>query len=242
MVNAAPSANTTKLVMMNDMSLAAELGSRPAHSLPPSDVSFCVAIIPSSPVKDHVVAASVGIARSFENNKLIDNRPFPAHVTLHLGGARREDLPDIGAALKELVPEFFDLTIWARKLYTNARGFLAVECDMSDPLAKLSEAVLDVCGAVQEKHPTCRPHLLEIWDRLTVDQQDAIRRYGTYKVSGLDRHISIAQVDPMDTTEASLIARKFLRLPQQFTVDSFAFADIGHRNEKWRVLDQWVRA
>jgi hypothetical protein len=181
----------------------------------------------------------MAIHRMFDNHKLINDNPFPAHLSLYLGGARGASIAELADELKPAVMSFLGRTVLAERLYSNSRGFIAIQCEVSESLAELSKVVLNVCREVQQKAPSCRPHLLERWEHLSLEQQELLRQYGTYKISGKDRHLSIAQVDPRDTNQAFQIAQRQLILPQVFRIASIAFAEIGHRNEKWNVFAEW---
>lgn len=224
----------TKQILQNDLSKNELL-----PKLPPSEISFGVLIIPSSQLKEQIESASIAISKVLDNEKPIDNNPFPAHISLHLGGINREFIPDMVEKLERVTIPFLGSSIKASKLYTNSRGFLAVQCNVSKDHSMLIKLVLEVCEEIQVRNPNSRPHILEKWDQLTNKQLEKLYRFGSYKDMVEDQHLSVAHVNRYDVDEALSIAKKFISLPQDFTIKSIVFAEIGHRNEKWNVLAEW---
>src|SRR5688572_1291485 len=106
--------------------------------LPPSEISFCVAIIPTAPLKEQVVSASVAVSKLYDNDKLIDDKPFPAHISLYLGGTKQAYISELSKELRRVTAPFLECQITARQLYKNSGGFIAVQCDVSDELATLA--------------------------------------------------------------------------------------------------------
>lgn len=202
-------------------------------------LSFCVAIVPYSPIKDQIASASLAITQRFNNENIIDNQKFPAHVSLYLGGTDSKFIPSLVQRLKIDTLQFFSFNYFATQLYKGSRGFIGINCDY-DTLSPVIQAVLGSCAELHGKHPRYRPHLIERCPHLTETRQQLLQKYGTYKVGHeIKPHFSVAQVSEIHLDDAFNIANKYIALPQGFKIESFQFVDIGHKNEKWDILDEW---
>src|SRR4030042_7193628 len=82
-----------------------------------ANTSFDVALIPTSPLKDQLSAASLEIARHFPNNNIIDNEKFPAHLSFYLGGTDNEFVGLLKSRVEASVDEFMSVTFLAEKLF-----------------------------------------------------------------------------------------------------------------------------
>lgn len=210
-----------------------------SDSLTPAKLSYCIALIPTNPIKDMIASASLAITKRFENINIIDNKKFPAHISLHIGGTDREFLDSLKSKLQLATESFMRKTYVADRLYLGSRGFVGVNC-VADDLIPFIDAVVDASSELHQEHPRFRPHHLERWPKLTSEQQDSIKKFGTYKIGGAAKpHLSVAQVDEEDAGDAFRIAQKHIQLPQDFLVESIQIVDVGHKNEKWDVLYQW---
>ena len=211
------------------------------NSLPvAADISFCVALIPGPPLYDQLASASVAITKSFQNRNVIDNKRYPAHISLHLGGVARSEVAALTNSLAEHVRVCLGGPVHATRLYTGFRGFIGVGVDASASLNGLVKEVRNACNLVQERTPVVRPHLIERWSRLPAEQRMQVLKFGTYKANNAnDLHLSVAEVDEEDQDEALAIADKHLTLPQDVKIHKIELIDVGHHNESWTVLASW---
>jgi len=200
-----------------------------------AEISYGVAIIPTNPLKDKVAAASLRVTRSFENENVIDNKRFPAHVSLYLGGTSRDYIPMLSDAIDKAIRPHLLAKLRADSLYSDG-GFIGVDVAVDSATRLLFDAVVSACAQVHQTSQLVRPHLISRWSRLTSAQRDLILRMGTYKVDPSGLHISVAQVDPQDLNSAFVLARRDLTLPEEFGIESVQIVDVGHNNEKWVVL------
>lgn len=207
--------------------------------LTPANLSYCIALIPTNPVKEMIATASLAITKRFENSNIIDNKKFPAHVSLHIGGTDREFLKFLESNVKSATTPFMSSQFVADRLYIGSRGFIGVNCS-SESLISFIQSVVDASAQLHRENPRFRPHHLERWNRLSEEDQESIKKNGTYKIgSSAKPHLSVAQVDQDDADDAFRIAQKSISLPKEFGVESIQIVDVGHKNEKWDVLSQW---
>lgn len=211
------------------------------NSLPvAADISFCVALLPGPPLYDQLASASVAITKSFQNRNIIDNKRYPAHISLHLGGVSRSEVAALTDSLAEHVRAYLGGPVHATRLYAGFRGFIGVGVDANASLNALVKEVRNTCNLVQERTPVVRPHLLGRWSRLSADQRMQVLKFGTYKPNNAnDLHLSVAEVDEEDQDEALAIADKHLTLPQDVNIHKIELIDVGHHNESWTVLASW---
>jgi len=202
----------------------------------PAEISYCVAVIPSNAMKSSVATASMAITRSFENDNIIDNVRFPAHISLYLGGTVRDQVPLLVDEIRKAIQSHLSEKLRATRLYSGHGGFIGVEIEDDNNVKALFEAVMGACARVHQAKPYVRPHLISRWPRMRQDQRELIEQLGTYKTDASDLHISVAQVDAQDLDAAFVVAQKHFSFPAEFGIDSLQIVDVGHNNEKWTVL------
>lgn len=213
----------------------------PTNNLKPktAPLSFCVAIIPNSPLKEQVASASLAITQKFDNKNIIDNKKFPAHISLYLGGTDLKFIPSLIQRLKTATTQFFSFKYLATQFYKGSRGFIGLNCGY-DALSPVIQTVLLNCALLHKQNPLYRPHIVERWLYLPQIKKQLLKKYGTYKVgTEIKPHFSIAQVPEINLDDAFNIAIEYIALPKDFKIESFQFVDIGHKNEKWNVLAEW---
>lgn len=209
------------------------------NKLPPANLSYCIALIPTNPIKEMIATASLAITKRFENINIIDNKKFPAHVSLHIGGTDREFLESLVSKVKLATKSFMSSQFIADRLYIGSRGFIGVNCS-SEGLITFIQSAVDASSQLHQENPRFRLHHLERWNRLSEEEQESIKKFGTYKIgSSAKPHLSVAQVDQEDVDDAFRIAQKNIILPKDFGVEAIQIVDVGHKNEKWDILSQW---
>src|SRR3990167_8228625 len=117
----------------------------------PANLSYCIALIPTQPIKDLIALASMAITERFDNYNIIDNQRFPAHVSLHIGGTDREFVDSLGAKLRIATEPFFSSQFTADRLYEGSRGFIGVNC-VADDLLPLIQVVVETCAEIHREH------------------------------------------------------------------------------------------
>jgi hypothetical protein len=221
--------------MMNSFSKSVE-----AKRLEEANISFGVVVIPTVPIKEEIASASSQITKYFDNANIIDNKQFPAHLSLYLGGTSSERIGALIATLEPALSPFLTGEFVADRVYEESRGFIGVACQQSETLLSLVTTIVNACGTIHQESPHYRPHIIKRWPRLSEEQQRLLTLYGTYKTAeNFDAHLSVASVPALDAADALQIARQHLHLPRVFRVEAFQLVDIGHNNEKWNVLYEW---
>lgn len=209
-------------------------------NLPEANLSFAVAVIPTLPLKEQIASASLAIAQRFDNNNIIDNQKFPAHISLYLGGTDYEFIDSMSAKLQIATTQFLLAKFVAEKLYYGNHGFIGIQCSKTNLLLSLMQVVVDVCGELHRRHPRYRPHLIKRWPQLTKEKRELLHQYGTYKIPAFhDSHFSVAKVPELYTKKTLKIAQEIISLPKEFGIERIQIVDIGHQNERWIVLHQW---
>lgn len=210
-----------------------------SNILEQAEISYCVAIVPTAPVKELVAKASLAITEQYSNENIIDNLRFPAHVSLNLGGTDRQLLGILSERLGAVINQFLSKTFVADELYQGRHGFIGLRCN-SQSFAAIAQTIIQECGALHKEHPRYRPHIIERWPKLSVLEQGLLREYGTYKIgTEFKPHLSIAQVHKSHVESAYKIAQQCIPVPLEFKIESFQLVDIGHNNESWKILSSW---
>jgi hypothetical protein len=204
--------------------------------LPQAEVSFGLVLLPDERFRREVGAASDAVTAKMPNQNIVDEGRFPAHLSLYLGGTTAAGVDMLASGLENLAgdaPRAIDVT----RLSQGNRGFLSAEVAKTPALRAFAGAIIAHCRAIHHVNPVYRPHLIGRWDRLSPERQDLLREFGTYKtVDAWDPHISVASVQEADLSEAAALAGAVLVLPQTVPVAALQLVDVGHDNERWRVL------
>jgi hypothetical protein len=204
-----------------------------------ADVSFGVVLIPERVFRDHVTAASRAITAAMQNENVIDEIRFPAHVSLFLGGTTSRGMRELEAELGRVVASI-PTVVEASRLILGNRGFVAVEVVKSPRLSGIANEVQLVCAAAHGRCPVYRPHLIARWGALSEERRQLLRAVGTYKtVDHWDPHVSVASVPEADLQRAAEIAMPLIPLPQAVRVEALQLVDVGHDNERWDVRQSW---
>ncbi len=209
--------------------------------LKPADISIGVAIIPTPPLKHSISKASLRVSERYENKNLIDNKRFPAHLSLFLGGVTGASLLALVKALASEVKPFLSENFEANRL-TRSHTLISVGCRRDTKLLELVDCVVKTCGQIHIENPAYRPHIIKRWPNLSSQQQELLQQFGTYKTSDtFNPHLSVADVaDDIELESALLIAKKMIKLPVSFGIEAIQLVDIGHQNEQWQVLESWA--
>ena len=209
-------------------------------NLPEANLSFAVAVIPTLPLKEQIASASLVIAQRFDNNNIIDNKKFPSHISLYLGGTDYKFIDSMSVKLQIATTQFLSAKFVAEKLYYGNRGFIGIQCTKTNPLLSLMQVVVDVCAELHRRHPRYRPHLIKRWPQLTKEKRELLHQYGTYKIPAFhDFYFYVSYFTEIYTKKTLKIAQEIISLPKEFGIERIQVVDIGHQNERWIVLHQW---
>jgi hypothetical protein len=210
-----------------------------SSELAPAELSYGVALLPARALRVEIASASRAIEKQFGNANLVDERTFPAHLSVFLGGTSGAAVPalEVGLGLLKTVPDpHLDVTA----LEKGDRGFLSLAAAREPDLLRLAEGILGLCAAAHRAHPRYRPHILARWTSLGEDRRQRLIQYGTYRtLQHWKPHISVASVKPDDLDAAHAVAAQLVRTPQRVAVERLQLVDIGHNNERWQVLADW---
>lgn len=206
------------------------------NNIDPSEISFCIALIPKNPIFTQISEASLKITQLFDNENIIDNDVYPTHVSLYLGGCNTSQIESVWKILSEKVS---DISIVGRvdRIYSGSYGFMGASVD-GENITKSHEIILGIMEEELKKCMSIRPHLLKRFRRLSKAQQTALMRYGSYHIAGYFRpHFSIAQIDEEDVSAALKISKGVIQIPQDVVFDAVQMIDVGHNNMDWKVLN-----
>lgn len=210
------------------------------EELQKASLSFAVVVIPERPLRAQIVTASVAIDRGFKSRNIVDDKIYPPHLSLYLGGTDPEFLDDLRTGLHVAVQPHVSATLFADELYHEPRGFIAVACAQDDTLLSLAGSIIEVCGRFHRKNPRYRPRVLARWSQFPLAHKELVKAYGTERVPPNWRpHFSIADVEAEHTHAALLLAETHLSLPQSFSIAAIELVDVGPSNERWQVLQRW---
>lgn len=210
------------------------------NELKPANLSFGIVIIPTEPIFSMISDASLKIAQKYNNDNIIDNKMFPAHISIILTGTNKEYSNSIFQKLKAITSEFKDISLTANEVYLGRRGYIGVKCGESQELKYLCYKIIAECANFHQKNQVFRPHIIERWNTLRETEKESVIKYGAYKIfDNSDFHLSVAIVDNIYQKECFELARTIIKVPQTFKINKFQFVDMGHKNEKWDVLYEW---
>lgn len=201
-----------------------------------SNLSFAIVLTPEKPLRSLIAKASLEITQLFDNQNIIDEERFPAHLSLYLGGTNENHVNNLWRKVNRVIDDFSEISITAIRASTS-RGFIKIDCYKSKELMDFVNRILIICKNNHKSNPSYRPHLLERWNNLSEKKQKDIVRYGTYKTSDeFNPHMSIAHVDESNCLHAIVITKNIIKLPLSFAIETLQLVDIGHHNEKWKVI------
>ncbi len=206
-------------------------------SLTPAKISVAIALITEKEISRQISKASQAIANLFENNNIIDNRAFPAHISLYLGGFAKEDIPAVKKTLepfKETIPK---ITLTVKKIRLKSPGFIYLDLELPKVLLVSYQKMIESLAVIHQQDPVYRPRIINRWAKLTGSQKASLKHYGDYKIKDrLNPHISIALVVEKHGKAALKLAKEIITLPQEIKIRRIQAVDIGHKNEKWQIL------
>jgi hypothetical protein len=207
---------------------------------PPKDaeISYCIAVIPASPLYEQISEASLAITAKWENQNIIDNKRFPAHISLIISGVSSAALDVLKAEVSKLASSVKSAQFEVVSLYKGSRGFIGVRCTGAI-LEQLGKRAFDASAVAISNDPCVRPHLSERWSSLSEYQQGDAAKYGSYKTNDGDYHLSVAQVDQWDVGSAIQVAEKIVSVHAKSTISAIQLIDVGHHNEQWKVLQDF---
>ena len=93
-------------------------------------------------MKNQVAAASLAITKLYDNSNVIDNRQFPAHISLYLGGVSRDSVPELFAAIEKAVTPHLGTRLKANRLYSGYGGFIGIDVAPDSDGRALFQAVM----------------------------------------------------------------------------------------------------
>jgi hypothetical protein len=219
---------------MNQNTFIPEGSSIPATG----STSFAVVAIPTDPLYSSVAKASLQITEEVDNLNIIDNQRFPCHLSLLLAGTSTDGMVLLRSLIADVVPAV-PIPAVARSIATSGNGLISVTIE-SAAISELHTQVIAANANVMNQFPYIRPHLHDRWVGLSEQQRAAVQLFGSYHVeASFFPHLSVAQVDREDLREMAAIARKTIVLPADIAFREIQIVDVGHKNEKWEVLESF---
>lgn len=206
-----------------------------AFPLPPADVSFVIAAIPSEPIYSQVADASLAITARCRNWNVIDNSKFPCHVSLIISGASSRGMERLTGGLAALALQQASKSL-ASRLYISRGNTINIDV-CGEVVRALHDTVVAVVASIQKSEPVIRPHLAERWPAMAPAQRRFVSEFGSYKVGNdFSAHISVAQVESGHAQEMFALAQDNVALPCYFSFREIQLVNVGHNNEYWGVI------